>query len=293
MILPPLQGILPPSLLVEFEGWLDKTISNLHLHPLLQEVYRYTLLAPGKRFRPQLTFLSSAYLRIPYERVFPLAGAVEMVHTSGLIHDDLPAMDNATTRRGLPTAHLEFGEALAILAGDGLLVDAFLILSAGFFPPSQLVEAMGYLARCAGGEGMVSGQVGDLYDLLPERNPDEVTLREIHARKTGAIIRASLLLPFLALAPDHPHRSLFEEYAELLGVFYQIGDDLLDVGENTGKDPGKDQNKITYRTFYPPSRLRERTLKEWEAMKEKLEPLDPLFRSAMLELLRWTLERDR
>jgi geranylgeranyl diphosphate synthase type II len=270
-----------------------EAISHLHLHPRLREVYAYSLFAPGKRFRPQLTFLSSAYLRIPYEQVFPLAGAVEMIHTYSLIHDDLPAMDNASTRRGQPAVHLKYGDALAILTGDGLLTDAFLILASGSFPPEHLSEALRYLAHCAGGEGMVSGQVGDLYDLLPRENPDEETLRRVHAQKTGALIQASVLLPFLAFAPDHPHRAFFEEYAGLLGVFYQIGDDLLDPRESTGKDPGKDSEKVTYRSFYPPSYLRERTLREWEAMKERLEPLDPGFRSAMLDLLRWTLERER
>lgn len=293
MIIPPLTGVLPESLLSEFEAWLQLEIAKWDLHPRLREIYNYTLFSSGKRFRPQLVFLTGWYLEVPFQKLFPLAGAVEMIHNYSLIHDDLPAMDNALERRGRAAVHLRFAEDLAILAGDGLLTDAFFLIASTPALPGNLLIAIAHLARAAGGQGMVAGQVGDLYELIPSQNPDEATLRRVHRLKTGALIEASLLLPFWTFFPHHPELTRFQEYASALGVSYQIGDDLLDECEGTGKDYHRDKGKVTYRTFLSPSKLQEYCQSEYRRVESLLGSFPAHVRKVLLDLLRWTLERHR
>ncbi len=224
----------------------------------LREAMRYSLLAPGKRLRPALVVLAAEACGGDSADPWPAACAVEMIHAYSLIHDDLPAMDDDDLRRGLPTCHKKFGEALAILAGDALQTTAFQVLAEGY-PPATAAACCKELARGAGAAGMIGGQVDDLAasgrrepaDAMDQpahagRSPVEV-LEFLHARKTGALIRASLRLGALAAyAPNAPPAETMERldgYGRRLGLAFQITDDLLDVegpADRTGKRVGKD-----------------------------------------------------
>jgi geranylgeranyl diphosphate synthase, type II len=233
----------------------------------LCDAMRYSLLAPGKRLRPCLVFMACRAAGGQDDWAWPAACAVEMIHTYSLIHDDLPAMDDDELRRGLPTCHKKFGEALAILAGDGLLTLAFQVLAQQPFPHAAAccVE----LARGAGASGMVGGQVEDLgwerstgqrHDPLFPRTQQPHTLEaleQIHQHKTGALFRTCLRLGILSaqgLDPAPPDPGLvqrLDEYGRCLGLVFQITDDLLDVEGNsaaTGKRTQKDatRGKLTY-----------------------------------------------
>jgi len=223
----------------------------------LREAMCYSLLAPGKRLRPLLVLLAAEAAPIPGGNPWPAACAVEMVHVYSLIHDDLPAMDDDDLRRGLPTCHKKFGEATAILAGDALLTMAFEVL-AGNYPPRTATSCCLTLACAAGAAGMVGGQMDDL--AAEQRPIGELTLNDLeslHARKTGALIRAALRLGIEAAhaeAPTGPSSEWierFDRYGECLGLAFQITDDLLDVQGQTaqaGKRVGKDaaRGKLTY-----------------------------------------------
>jgi geranylgeranyl diphosphate synthase type II len=230
----------------------------------------YSLMAPGKRLRPVLVFMAAQAAGGAPEAALPGACAAEMIHTYSLIHDDLPAMDDDDLRRGLPTCHKKFGEALAILAGDGLLTLAFQVL-AEQYPPRTAAACCRELARGAGWAGMVGGQVEDLAwenrphrplatdTLIPRRDQPQSleALEHIHHHKTGALFRACLKLGVLAAQGERdagPDRDLLDRldvYARCFGLVFQITDDLLDVegsaaemGKRTQKDAAR--GKLTY-----------------------------------------------
>jgi geranylgeranyl diphosphate synthase type II len=231
--------------------------------PALAEAMGYSLFAPGKRLRPLLTVLACEAVGGTLEQALPAGCAVELVHTYSLIHDDLPAMDDDDLRRGLPTCHKRFGEALAILAGDALLTLAFQVLAASYGPKCVAVSCV-ELASAAGAAGMVGGQVLDLEaeGRIPA-SPASVTrqgdeceaLEGIHRRKTGALFRAALRLGHHAARGERdadPDRlAALDEYAAAFGLAFQITDDLLDVESSAaraGKRVGKDaaRGKLTY-----------------------------------------------
>ncbi len=223
---------------------LEKTVS---------EAARYSLFAGGKRLRPILCLAAADVLSAPCELVLPVACALEMIHTYSLIHDDLPAMDNDDFRRGRPTNHKVFGEAMAILAGDALLTEAF-SLAAGAggeaeISADKLVRVIGVIARASGYRGMVGGQVIDME--CETREVDLATIEYMHIRKTGALISASLEVgAILGGGDDHQIRAL-TRYGHHLGLAFQITDDLLDIegdAQAMGKTPGSDaaKNKKTY-----------------------------------------------
>lgn len=218
---------------------------------------RYSLLAGGKRLRPVLAMAVCELLGGEINEVLPFACAIEMIHTYSLIHDDLPAMDNDDYRRGKLTNHKKYGEALAILAGDGLLNLAFeLMLESTTNDCDNIlhkVKAMSYIARSSGIHGMIAGQVIDT-----ESENKEIpyqTLEYIHKCKTGALIKAPVLSSaIICKASDEDYMSL-EEYAGNLGLAFQIKDDILDVEGNTemlGKKVGSDESnkKTTYVSLY-------------------------------------------
>lgn len=209
----------------------------------------YSLLAPGKRLRPILVALACEAAGGTLEMSLPAGCAVEMIHAYSLIHDDLPAMDDDDLRRGLPTCHKKFGEALAILAGDALLTLAFEVLASSYGPRTAAVGCV-ELASAAGSAGMVGGQVLDLEaETAPISNLND--LEAIHRRKTGALFRASLRLgAIVALEGAQPPPAI-DRYAAAFGLAFQVTDDLLDVVgtvESTGKKVGKDaaRGKLTY-----------------------------------------------
>ncbi|HEY7428141.1 MAG TPA: farnesyl diphosphate synthase [Gemmataceae bacterium] len=267
----------------------------------LLEAMRYSLLAPGKRLRPILVGMATEACGGKKADPWPAACAVEMIHAYSLIHDDLPAMDDDDLRRGQPTCHKQFGEALAILAGDALLTMAFQVLAEGY-PGSTASSCCGALARAAGAAGMVGGQVDDLaWEQEGERNVEG--LEYLHLRKTGALIRASLRLGALAAYAHRnspPPPELLERldgYGRCLGLAFQIVDDLLDVegdAEQTGKRVGKDaaRGKLTYPGFLGVAESRRRAERLGREACQHIEPLGA-DAGRLLALVAFVLERDR
>jgi geranylgeranyl diphosphate synthase type II len=215
----------------------------------LAEAIRYSLLAPGKRLRPTLVLMAAKACGGAVEAALPAACAVEMVHAYSLIHDDLPAMDNDDLRRGRPTCHRVFGEAMAILAGDGLLALAFDVLAKGVRPADRAGLCCAALAEAAGPCQLVGGQADDIAGLPPESGLEAV--EAIHRRKTGAMISVSLRLGAIIASADSGQLKALEHYGKCLGLAFQITDDLLDVrgdeatmGKRVGKDAGL--GKLTF-----------------------------------------------
>ncbi|TWT61803.1 Farnesyl diphosphate synthase [Rubinisphaera italica] len=220
--------------------------------PRLQESIRYSLLAGGKRLRPLLALLSCEICGGDISRAMPAACALEMIHTYSLIHDDLPAMDDDDLRRGRPTNHVQFGEATAILAGDGLLTHAFFWLSTRVNDPKHAVACTHELAIASGITGMVGGQQADLEAETadPETLNLEV-LQEIHRRKTGCLIRCAMRMGALIANATSVQLDALTYYGECIGLAFQIADDLLDVtgsAEKMGKQVAKDtqHKKLTF-----------------------------------------------
>jgi geranylgeranyl diphosphate synthase, type II len=204
--------------------------------PRLAEAMRYSLLAGGKRLRPILCLVFADTIRQqsgPLPPADDAACALEFIHTYSLIHDDLPAMDNDDYRRGRPTSHMVFGEAMAMLAGDALLTEAFAMLASGPEPVRALLCRE--LALASGPSGMVGGQVLD----IAEDRPAQIDyLSRMHGLKTGALIRAACRLGVLAAGGDADALKRAETYGESIGLAFQIADDILDVMGNA-KDMGK------------------------------------------------------
>ncbi len=216
---------------------------------VLREAIRYCLLAPGKRLRPILVLMAAQACGCPREQGLPAACAVEMVHTYSLVHDDLPAMDNDLLRRGLPTCHVRYGEATAILVGDALLARAFEILATGVQPPEIAARCCRELAAAAGASALVGGQVDDLAGLGPQAGVADI--ERIHRRKTGAMFRVSLRLGAILADADAIRLDALDAYGQKVGLAFQIIDDLLDIKGSTsalGKTAGKDSaaGKLTF-----------------------------------------------
>ena len=219
---------------------------------ILYEAMQYSLLAGGKRLRPIFAFDFCRMCGGDWHEAAPLAAAVEMIHTYSLIHDDLPAMDNDDFRRGRPTNHKVYGEAMAILAGDALLTDAFLVASTAQLPKAEdMPTAIGILAECAGSMGMVGGQVLDI--LAEERECTAQEVLDIQNRKTGRLISAACALGALAGGATEEQFDAACRFAAALGLAFQIRDDMLDVigtQEEMGKGVGSDETKNTFVRLY-------------------------------------------
>jgi geranylgeranyl diphosphate synthase, type II len=221
----------------------------------LEEAMRYSLLAGGKRIRPVLALATASALDRTPSTVLPLAAALELIHTYSLIHDDLPAMDDDDLRRGRPTCHVKYGEAVAILAGDGLYAEAFRhLLHEQQGEPAKVLAAAAELAAATGAGGMVGGQYVDVRNLVPD---GEVSLRRLHELKTGRLIAASVecVLLLTSGAPSSTRLAEFRAFAAELGVLFQIVDDILDVTgteDLLGKPQGSDERhgKLTYVSQY-------------------------------------------
>lgn len=220
------------------------------------EAMRYSLTAGGKRIRPMLTLAFAKICGGSEEAALPFACAVEMIHTYSLIHDDLPCMDDDDLRRGKPTNHKVYGEAAAVLAGDGLLTLAFetvlcekAVEQNGF---GKCVKAGRLLAQCAGAEGMIGGQIIDMES--ENRAADLHRLKVMDQKKTGALIKAACLAGCISAGANEAQLKAAEEYAQCIGLAFQIVDDILDVTSDEatlGKPIGSDQenNKTTYVTL--------------------------------------------
>ena len=228
----------------------DAMVHDQNLQQKIYEAMEYSLYAGGKRLRPVLMLETAKMCGGNTQAVLPFACAMEMIHTYSLIHDDLPAMDNDDLRRGKPTNHKKFGEAMAILAGDALLNKAFeTALSAKSENPSLTLRAMAILAGSSGTEGMIGGQVVDIESEGKQIGVSE--LRYLHQLKTGAIIRSSCTIGAVLSGASEEEIKAVDEFASSLGVAFQIRDDILDcIGteEELGKPIGSDaeEGKNTY-----------------------------------------------
>ena len=218
----------------------------------LFEAVEYSLLAGGKRLRPIFALDFCRMCGGDWKNAAPFAAAIEMIHTYSLIHDDLPCMDNDDFRRGRPTNHKVYGEAMAILAGDALLTDAFMVAStAQLAEPKDMAFAIGTLAECAGSMGMVGGQVLDIGSENRELTEQEVL--DIQTRKTGALISAACVLGAIAGGGSEEQVDAAARFAAGLGLAFQIRDDMLDVigtQEEMGKGVGTDAAKNTFVRLY-------------------------------------------
>ncbi|MCK9224739.1 MAG: polyprenyl synthetase family protein [Candidatus Muirbacterium halophilum] len=218
---------------------------------IVVESMKYSLFAGGKRIRPALAFMTSELLGVNINEIIPFACAIEMVHTYSLIHDDLPAMDNDNIRRGLPTNHIKYGENIAILSGDALLTHSFEVLSYlnDNIDYNTFIRVLREFTLASGYNGMIAGQIADV--LYENKDIDHDTLRYIHLNKTGKIINACLRIPAIIAKVDENILEKIDSLGKLLGMLFQITDDILDVKGNVqklGKTPGKDakNNKNTY-----------------------------------------------
>jgi geranylgeranyl diphosphate synthase type II len=237
----------------EVNQWLDRLVPSETTPPeQLHRAMRYSLLAGGKRLRPSLTLAAGEALGADTDDLMPAACAIEMIHTYSLIHDDLPAMDNDDLRRGRPTCHKAFGEAVAILAGDALLTQAFRVLSADapHRDAERQVRVIREIATAAGTvAALIGGQIADIES--EGKDVDASTLEYIHRSKTGAMITASVVVGGIIAGAGDDQIDKLRGYGQRIGLAFQIADDILDVtstSEQLGKTPGKDQaaNKATY-----------------------------------------------
>ena len=213
---------------------------------VLFDAMRYSLLAGGKRLRPVFAFEFCRMCGADWKKAAPFAAAIEMIHTYSLIHDDLPSMDNDDFRRGRPTNHKVYGEAMAILAGDALLTDAFAVAAT-----AGSVEGIAVLAECAGSLGMVGGQVLDI--MSEQRTLSEEEVLAIQSRKTGALINAACVCGVIAGGGNEKQLQAAATFAGALGLAFQIRDDMLDVigtQEQMGKGVGTDATKNTFVRLY-------------------------------------------
>ena len=256
------------------------------------EAARYSLFAGGKRLRPILCLAASRVVGGSYEAAMPAACALEMIHTYSLIHDDLPAMDDDDFRRGQPTNHKVFGEAMAVLAGDMLLTEAFGLIAGlganGHVAPGKIVDVINIVVKAAGYRGMIGGQVVDLES--ETRDVDLATVEYMHVHKTGALISASLEVGAILGGGSPEQVSALVYFGHHLGLAFQITDDLLDIEGDAslmGKTPGSDvaHNKKTYPALLGVARSKEaarehvdEALKALQPFDEKAEPLRAIAR---------------
>lgn len=235
------------------EDYLRSWYDRFHKEPQgkLFEAMEYSLLAGGKRLRPIFVFEFCRMCGGDWKKAAPFAAAVEMIHTYSLIHDDLPCMDNDDFRRGRPTNHKVYGEAMAVLAGDALLTDAFSVASTAQLEGKAMADAIGILSACAGSLGMVGGQVLDI--MSEQRVLSEQEVLDIQSRKTGALIRAACAIGALAGGCSDAQFEAACRFAAALGLAFQIRDDMLDVigtQEEMGKGVGTDETKNTFVRLY-------------------------------------------
>jgi len=268
-------------------GWFDTWHGA---PPRLVEAMAYSLFAGGKRLRPGLALGACELLCGDDTPALPAACAIEMIHTYSLIHDDLPAMDDDDLRRGMPTCHVKFGEAMAILAGDTLMTMAFDVLA-----DTGRTDVIREIARASGVNGMAGGQI---LDLEAEENPvDLAGLQAIHRAKTGALIRCSVRSGGMLGGADAAQLDALTRYGEAIGLAFQIADDVLDIVGNEadiGKPVGSDakQHKVTYPVLVGIDESRRLAT---EAMDEAIAALDLFGGGAdtLRDLARYIVVRDK
>lgn len=248
---------------------IDRALEGVFLKPEgpaadVVKAMAYSLFAGGKRLRPILCLAAVQAVGGNESQVLPVACALELIHTYSLIHDDLPAMDDDDLRRGKPTNHKVFGEAVAILAGDGLLTEAFQLMCrrdpASAIDPGALIKTIGIIARAAGYRGMVGGQVVDIR--MEGREVDPATLEFIHTHKTAAMIEASVQAGAVLGGAAPPQEEALGRYGRKIGLAFQVSDDILDIEGDSrvmGKTAGADisRKKATYPALFGMDRAKE------------------------------------
>ena len=310
---------------MRFDEWLDRRRKEVETAlegflntppappPVITEAMRYSLLGGGKRLRPLLVLASAegvaqaigASEAAARDAAMPAACAIEMIHAYSLIHDDLPSMDDDDLRRGRPTSHVVYGEGMAILAGDGLQAQAFRVLARepqGFHATlmTRKLRVIGLVADAAGAPGMVGGQAIDLDAVSPgpNRQPTAMTpdtLRDMHARKTGALIRASVAAGAVMGGATDQLFAALDQYGTEIGLAFQIVDDILDEegsAESLGKTAGKDRaaGKPTYPAFFGLDRSRELAAECHANARRALEK-PGLLDSRLADIASWVIER--
>ena len=242
----------------EYREFMEQYLKNIYTEfrkepqtPLF-DAMEYSLVAGGKRLRPIFALDFCRMCSADWKAAAPFAAAIEMIHTYSLIHDDLPCMDNDDFRRGRPTNHKVFGEGMAVLAGDALLTDAFMIAASAKLPnPADMATAISLMAEGAGSLGMVGGQVLDI--MSEERELTEQEVLDIQSRKTGKLISIACCLGVLAGGGSEQQLDAAAQFAAGLGLAFQIRDDMLDVigtQEEMGKGVGADAAKNTFVRLY-------------------------------------------
>ncbi|XGB41982.1 MAG: polyprenyl synthetase family protein [Nodosilinea sp. LVE1205-7] len=266
--------------LTERRQWVEAALDRslpVEYPETIYEAMRYSLLAGGKRLRPILCLASCELVGGDRAIAMPTACALEMIHTMSLIHDDLPAMDNDDYRRGRLTNHKIYGEGVAILAGDALLSYAFEYIAAHTqaAPPDRVLQVLTGLGKAVGARGLVGGQV---VDLASEGDPDVSldTLNYIHRHKTGALLEISVTAGAILAGASIPQVEKLREYAQNIGLAFQIVDDILDITstpETLGKSVGKDVNacKATYPSLWGLEESRRQADQLVESAKQALE----------------------
>lgn len=257
--------------------------------PILLEAMLYSIHAGGKRLRPLICLAVIDFMQkeIP-DAAYSLAASIELVHTYSLIHDDLPAMDNDTLRRGKPTNHVVYGEGIAVLAGDGLLTESFHLLSKLEISGSLRLLLIQKLARAIGTHGMISGQAADLLGEAQEYDAEQ--LQWMHERKTGALIEYAFEAPLLLLDIDTPCMKQIRDISRHFGLAFQIRDDILDAcstSEDLGKTIGKDEdhNKTTYVRLYGIHQAYQLLQQEIDYIRQGLRACDTYRENTVLEYI--------
>ena len=279
------------------EDMLLKYLADDGIPSTLRKSMEYSLSAGGKRLRPILVIAGAEAAGGSAKTVMPIACAIEMIHTFSLIHDDLPAMDDDGLRRGKPTNHKVFGEATAVLAGDGLLAEAFSVLASGAkdADPGLLVEIIKDIADAAGGRGMTGGQQIDMESA--DLKLTESALMKLHGLKTGRLFTVSAVSGAKYCGGTGPQISALKKYGECIGLAFQIADDVLDIEGNQdeiGKDVGSDieNNKATYPSIigleaskHKAAALADQAISALSVFDERADPLR--------EIARYTIERKK
>lgn len=269
--------------------------SSISLENNFLDMLKYPLDAGGKRLRPILTCLACELFNGDYKKAIIPAVSLELIHTYSLVHDDLPAMDNDDLRRGKPTTHVKYGEANAILVGDGLFTHSFEILSNANVNDKTLRKLLYEISYAAGVSGMVMGQFIDLY--YEDRDIDFEMLKILHSKKTGAMIRGAVRVGAIASEKENINLENITKYGEAIGLAFQIQDDILDVisdNETLGKTVGKDEKegKLTYVKQFGLEGAKEKAM---ETSKEAIDYLnvydDNEAKNILIELANYIVER--
>jgi len=263
----------------------------------LDKAMRYSLFSGGKRIRPILALASGEAVGGPIARVLPFACALEMIHSYSLVHDDLPAMDDDDLRRGKPTNHVVFGEGMAILAGDGLLTEAFRVMAEGALQRgldrNAALHAIREVAAGAGAAGMVGGQVADLE--AESKKPTRTLVEYIHTRKTAALLRAAVRVGALVGGARRGQFTRLDRYGAAVGLAFQVADDILDVEggtEKTGKRAGRDAelHKVTYPAAVGMDKAKRRARALLDEALDAVKPLGPPA-EPLRQIARFVVER--